>query len=44
MGAVAELAVEAVGVQQRQKDLEVLLLAVVGGGGHQQEVAGDGPQ
>ncbi len=44
MGAVAELAVEAVGVQQREEDLEVLLLAVVGRGGHQQEVAGDGPQ
>ena len=37
---VAELAVEAVGVEQRQEELEVLLLAVVRRGGHQEEVAG----
>ena len=37
--AVAELAVEAVGVEQRQEKLEVLLLAVVRRGGHQQQVA-----
>jgi hypothetical protein len=42
VGAVAELAVEEVGVQQRQEDLEALFLAVVGRGGHEQEVAGDG--
>ncbi len=36
--AVAELAVEAVGVEQRQEELEVLLLAVVRRGGHQQQV------
>ncbi|MNZ54650.1 hypothetical protein D3C78_725570 [compost metagenome] len=40
--ALAELAVEAVTVQQRQPDLEVFFLAVVRGSGHQQEVAGDG--
>ena len=36
--AVAELAVEAVGVEQRQEELEVLFLAVVRRGGHQQQV------
>jgi hypothetical protein len=40
--AVAELAVEAVGVEQREEELVVLFLAVVRGGGHQQEVAGVG--
>ena len=38
--AVAELAVEAVGVEQREEELEVLLLAVVRRGGHQQQVPG----
>ena len=38
VNAVAELAVEAVGVEQRQEELEVLLLAVVRRGGHQQQV------
>ena len=37
MDAVAELAVEAVGVEQRQEELEVLLLAVVRRRGHQQQ-------
>ena len=37
--AVAELALEAVAVEQRQEELEVLFLAVVRRGGHQQEVA-----
>ena len=37
--AVAELAVEAVGIEQRQEKLEVLLLAVVRRGGHQQQVS-----
>ena len=37
--AVAELAVEAVGVEQRQEELEVLFLAVVRRGRHQQQVA-----
>jgi hypothetical protein len=36
--AVAELAVEAVGIEQRQEKLEVLFLAVVRRGGHQQQV------
>ena len=39
--AIAEAALEAVWVQQREEELEVLLLAVVRRGGHQQEVAGD---
>jgi hypothetical protein len=34
-------ALEAVAVQQREKQLEVLFLAAVRGGRHQQEVAGD---
>jgi hypothetical protein len=38
--AVAEPALEPVGVQQRQKQLEVLLLAGVRGRGHQQQVPG----
>ena len=42
--AVAELAVEAVCIQQRHEELEVLFLTVVGRGRHQQKVAGDGPQ
>ncbi len=37
--AVAKLAVEAVGVEQREEQLEVLLLAVVRRGRHQQEMA-----
>ncbi len=37
--AVAELALEAVAVEQRQEELEVLFLAVVRRRGHQQEVA-----
>ena len=44
MRAVAEFAVEAVRVQQRQEELEVFFLAGVWRGGHQQEVAGDGTQ
>ena len=44
MCAFAELAVEAVAVQQRQPDLEVFFLAVVRCCGHQQEVAGDGTE
>ena len=40
MGALAVLAGEAVAVEQGHEQLEVLGLAVVGGGGHQQEVAG----
>ena len=43
MDAVAELALEAVGVEQRHEELEVLLLAVVRRRGHQQEVAGERP-
>ena len=35
------LALEAVAVEQREEELEVLLLAAVRGRGHQQEVAGD---
>ena len=42
--AIAELAVEAVGVEQREEKLEVLLLAVVRRGRHQQEVAGAGTE
>ena len=42
--AVAELALEPVGVEQRHEELEVLLLAVVRRRGHQQEVAGDRPE
>ena len=42
MHAVAEAALEAVAVEQRHEELEVLLLAVVRRGGHQQEVAGEG--
>ena len=44
MRAIAELAVEAVGVQQRHEKLEVLFLAVMGCGGHQQEVPRDRAQ
>ena len=40
-GALAELAVEAVAIQQRHEQLEVLFLAVVRRRSHQQEVAGD---
>ena len=40
MDAVAELAVEAVGIEQRQEELEVLFLAVVRRRRHQQQVAG----
>ena len=39
--AVTEFAVEAIGVEQRQEELEILFLAVVRRRGHQQEVAGD---
>ena len=35
------LALEAVAVQQREEELEVLLLAAVRGGGHEQQVARD---
>ena len=35
------LALEPVAVEQREEELEVLLLAGVRGGGHQQQVAGD---
>ena len=41
VGALAVLAVEAVRIEQGLPDLEVLLLAVVRGGGHQQEVPVD---
>jgi hypothetical protein len=40
--AVAELALEAVAVEQRHEELEVFLLAVVGRGRHQQEVTCQG--
>ena len=39
MHAVAELAFEAVAVEQREEELEVLFLAVVWRGSHQQEMA-----
>ena len=39
MNTVAKLAFEAVAVEQRQEELEVLFLAVVRRGGHQQEMA-----
>ena len=39
MDAVAELALEAVAVEERHEELEVLLLAVVRRRRHQQEVA-----
>ena len=39
--AVAEAPLEAVTVEERQEELEVLLLAVVGRRGHQQEVPGE---
>ena len=42
--AVAEAALEAVAVEQRHEELEVLLLAVVRRGRHQQEVAGERPE
>ena len=42
--AIAELAVEAIGVQQRQEELEVLFLAVVRRGRHQQQMPGLGAQ
>jgi hypothetical protein len=42
--AVAGGSGEPVGVQQRHEELEVLVLAVVGGGGHQQQVAGAGTE
>ena len=42
--AVPESALEAVGVQQRHEELEVLLLAVVGRGGHEKEVASQARQ
>jgi hypothetical protein len=44
VGAVAELAVEAVAVQQAHEQLEVFFLAVVRRGRHQQQVAGDAAQ
>ena len=39
--AVAEAALEAVAIEQGHEELEVLFLAVVRRGGHQQEVAGE---
>ena len=39
MDTVAELSVEAVGVEKREKQLEVFFLPIVRRGGHQQEVA-----
>ena len=42
--AVAEPAFEAVAVEQRKEELEVLLLAGMRRGGHQQEVAGGGAE
>ena len=39
MHTVAELAFELVAIEQRQEELEVLLLAVVRCGGQEQEVA-----
>ena len=44
VGAVAEAALEAVAVEQGEEELEVLLLAVVRRGRHQQEVAGQAGQ
>jgi hypothetical protein len=44
MHAVAEAALEPVPVQQREEELEVLFLAVVRRGGHEQEVAGEARQ
>ena len=44
MGTLAELAVEAVAVQQRHEELEVFFLAVVGCSRHQQVVAGKAAQ
>ena len=41
VSAIAEAALEAVWVQQREKELEILLLAIVGRGRHQQEMTGD---
>ncbi len=38
---VTELAVKAIGVQQREKELKILFLTIVRGGSHQQKVAGD---
>ena len=38
--AVAELALEAVAVEQGHEELEVFLFAVVGGGSHEEEVTG----
>ncbi len=42
MDAIAEAALEAVAIQQRHEELEVLLLAVVRRGRHQEEVPGQG--
>lgn len=39
MHAVAEPPLEPITVEQRQEELEVFFLAIVGRGGHQQEVA-----
>src|ERR1035441_1561529 len=44
MNAVAEFAVEAVGVEEREEQLEVLFLAVMGRGRHQKQVAGAGAE
>ena len=44
MDTIAELAVEPVRIQQRQEELEVLLLAVVRRGRHQQQMPGLGAQ
>lgn len=44
MDAVAEFSVEAVGVEQGEEKLEVLLLAIVRRGRHQQQVTGAGTE
>ena len=41
---IPKAAVKAVRVEQRQEQLKIFLFAVVGGRGHQQQVAGVGPQ
>ena len=41
--ALTEFSAETVAVQKRQPDLKVLLLAVVGRGGHEQKMPGNGP-
>ena len=44
MGTFAELAIKPVAIQQRHEELEVFFFAVVGGGRHQQKMAGDASQ